>query len=131
MKVTIEMSEEQAYVIMESLELLSRIRMGQLNEVVETIIRGNWEKYKEIDRTLVRFIVEALKRTIFKDLDQNAFYSIHSKEVGKDAHIAWDIYQTIRHATSWAREPNGGMTVNFDKPFHISQLQLPKITIED
>jgi hypothetical protein len=124
-KVTVELDEEQVYVINNALELYCRICMGQLDML--TWLTGRWGTTQQ-----VRDDIAQLKRDMFPELAWNASWGIAQDQSGEWAHIAWDIHTTLRHDISWKKYPEGGNTVNFHKPMHIcTKHPLPKVTIVD
>lgn len=147
----ITLTGRQAYVLITALELLSRIHMGQVNEIRNTL------GYHEIPRTatLERHIqrseygkipdhiyrgqdyrqlginiadtLDHLKEVIFPELAPNESWGITNPEIPEDARIAWDLYQVIRHHTSWEsvgwprkRDWSTMITVNYDEPMKTS-----------
>jgi hypothetical protein len=131
-KVTLELNEEQTYVVMTALDILSRIECGQIDVVSDQIKMVYYKKkFDKIDSNLVSHINNTLKRSLFPELTQNEYHSIYSNEVHKTAKIAWDIYQVIRYYVSWKKHPNGGITVNFDTPLKTSNEPLPTVHVEE
>lgn len=129
MKITIEVDEEQAKVIINSLELMARISMGQFEGVYITLwLNGSGVKNSQE----VREMLKQLKRIIFPDLSETSYYGILSKEASEPAKIAWDMYQVIRNKMSWAKHPEGGHTVDFNEPMKVSEIcELPKVSVKD
>ena len=122
MKIILEMNQKQAIVLMDALETFSRIKMGQFDVIQTAFV------LRDFDRQIASSYAKALRRTIMPELSDNAYYGIFSKEAGTGAE-AWDVYQVIRHAIAWKRNPRGGMTIDYDKPMAASKEPLPKITI--
>jgi hypothetical protein len=151
MKVTIELDEKQARVVMAALDFYSRIAMGQFDEIHQMLLNTGRVRYSStaheynvgdenlpLDLEYVRAIEQMYRNALFPELHPNAYYGIFSKEVGENAHIAWDIYQTVRHDISWFEYPEGhypGMTfstVNFDRPMQVDQKhKLPIVKVEE
>lgn len=127
MKVTLEMNETQAKVLMNALELYSRLKMGQLDTL-------KWMVVPIIPETssIVEFnnTINELKKIMFPDLEPNQYYGIFMEEAG-DGQIAFDIYQVVRHDISWFKEPKGGVYVDFNTPMRASKEPLPKVNVEN
>jgi hypothetical protein len=127
LKMTITVDETQARVIMNALEFYTRMRLGQFDNAIADLFlfrrKWNWEQFN--------YHALRLKNTVFPELSENASYGIYNKEVGEWAQISWDIHQVIRHDLSWFLYPDGGMTVNFDKPMNTSEHKLPLVEITE
>jgi len=107
----ITVTERQADIIIDALDLWSRMHMGQWNEILMFAKNHDcrFEAEKLID--VLRFICGMLPGR-----SPSGYYGIHSKEISDSARVAWDLQQVIRHRLSWDRDPEGGWTVNFDTP---------------
>jgi hypothetical protein len=123
-RVTLTLNPAQARVVMRALDLYSRLKMGQFDEIVSL-----FGFHREFDRDHARLLLRDLHTTVFPELHGNEYYGIFHEQAG-DGREAWDIYQTIRHAVAWHREPEGGITVDFDRPLKSSAEPLPVVTIE-
>jgi hypothetical protein len=110
---------------MTALDLYSRVRMGQFHQIVHIFL-----PYRNFDCVVAERFLTMAREEIFPELDRNAYYGIFNREVG-DGQVTWDIYQVIRHAMAWHRNPNGGWTVDFDEPMVASNEPLPSVTIDD
>jgi hypothetical protein len=115
---TLTISKEHAYAVLAALELYERIAMGQTNEISNQFEGKNdsWEnqRAKGLDAVL-----EHLKRILFPDLEQNAYYGIMSEKSGKQAHLCYEVFCALRHCVSHNENPlkPGEMpTVWHDKP---------------
>lgn len=123
------LTPEQLHVVERACEFYSRIRIGQLKEVdAEFCLYGVMsgaskdEYFKKID--LFRHKLEELEQIAFPDGMNNL-----SKD--ERAEIAWNVYQVTRYVRSWHEHPEGGMTVNFDKPMDIGGVGLPLCEIKE
>lgn len=131
-KVTIELTEEQAYVIMDALEFMCRIEMGQFNEIPYRINQNTYDealKHPKFDMRKAEEILREAKMVMFPQLQNMPGAYIGIAATNERSKVSWDLYQQIRHDLSWHRNPEGGMTVNFDQPFVLSKQPLPKVTI--
>lgn len=134
-KVTIELTKKQAHVIMDALELYSRIYMGQFDAIEFRMHLDTLDKAlnrPEYDRELARMSLDVAKRILFPTLSPGAYVGITA--TNEDSRISWDIYQQIRHDISWHDYPGTPFEArgnHFDKPFKFSQQLLPKVTIRE
>ena len=146
----IEISEEQAYVIVEALDLFSRVLIGQVEEV-----GGVMNKYNVnmLDGEIVGDVgkqytqhkpdkkaydahhdftdaIRSLKHNLL-GIHSNGSYGIHSNVVHDNARVAYDVQQVLRNYLAWKHHKEGvfggTMGVSFDKPYQTSKLPLPKI----
>jgi len=117
--VRVTMTPEQASVVVDALDLFSRLHIGQWHTLAEQFS----------DRLPDRETVALMENTLF-DARQLAFPELtggpnHShgmsgcpSEAGK---VAWDVLQVIRHTRAWARDPEGGIQVYFNPPRFLSK----------
>lgn len=123
MKYLLEIDKEHAKVIIEALDVFSRIHMGQLEVVAEQHVHSfdNAEDFIELRKT-----INLLKSDL--GLHPNAHWGIRSPRVIESAKVAFDIQQIIRHRLAWDRCPEGGHGVDFQELFKCSKSEsLPKI----
>lgn len=130
--VTLELSLAQAAVIEASLELYSRLCMGQFWIIQETIFPKQYEWDK-------RDKFEAACRSIYMpELERNCYHGIGSPEIDNSARTAWGIQKTLRYCRSWAnikKHPKEGrdwscegqMGVNYDEPDIIKRSEKPPV----
>lgn len=134
-KVTIELTKEQALVIMDALELYSRIYMGQFDEIEHRLHLDTYDKAlnrPDYDRELARICLDDAQRAIFYDLNPGAYVGIQA--TNENSKISWDIYQQIRHDLSWHDNPGAPFEErgnSFDKPLVTSKQPLPKVIIKE
>lgn len=127
MKITIEMSDEQAYTIQDALELYSRVLIGQIDIVNEVVRRelGTVTDYRELET-----LANKLKDGLFPELTKYRSYGIPGCKSIR-ARVAWEIMTCIRNSMAWYKHPEGGNTVNFDPPTQYSNEPLIKIIIKE
>ena len=146
----IEISDEQAYVIVEALDLFSRVLIGQAEEVGSVM---NKYSVNMLDSEVVGDVgkqytqhkpdkkawdahhdftdgVRELKHSIL-GIHKNGSYGIHSEEVHDNSRVAYDMLQAVRNHLAWRRHKGGcvmgTLGVSFDTPTRTSKQQLPKI----
>jgi hypothetical protein len=135
MIITIRVNERQSQIIMDALDFYQRILMGQFQEIdsLFTSSTNNTFWKDQIRRDTLQYHLGQARKQIYPELDYGAYYSIldavHTPDV---ARIAYDIRAQMDYVISWHRRPEGGITVNFDKPYHsIPTIPLPVVEVED
>lgn len=122
---TLTMDAETANVVKRACELYARILFGQWDEISwEMTMRDSTfiDRRNDCQRHLA-----AAQTATFPELPPG-----HSYGVGYDrtADTAWNAYQAIRYAIAWHDHPEGGITVNFDKPLRVSDAPMPKCEVK-
>lgn len=123
-KMIVELNDEQQRVVLEALELYYRVGMGQTTEVVE-VMRGS-----AFDQDAARDSAKELAKDLFPDLN-GSYYGIRHDEVQEKFKVACDVYSQMRYERSWAWNPAGGMTVDFQEVYPVSTSELPKVTVTE
>lgn len=120
----ITLSQEQARVLMEALELVARLDIGQISYL--------WEHFTEqaiknenVTYDSAKVILDQLKSALFPGMHPNASTSISVWTVR--ARTAWDLLQVIRHRLTWDASPKGGMQMRFNKPMKVGDTNLAEI----
>ena len=99
----LKVSEEQAQVITDALELYARVGMGQLDHIGEhPDLQMRILKREEISFDTIRSILEMVKQTVF-DLPPNVYHSLGCPEISDKNRVAYDLVQVIRHRLFWDR----------------------------
>ena len=122
-KITMELTPEQAYTLMEALEFFSRIHMGQFDTIEFSLHMDTYEETTprpKYDRELAMTLLNEAKALIFNNIERSAYTGILS--CNERAKISWDIYQQLRFDMN--KDP-------LKKPFKVSQQPLPVITITE
>lgn len=114
---TLTISENQVRVLIAACDLLSRVGMGQIEEMAQfTPAVSAQPMLKDL---LINLIPLAT------GLEHGAYHSIGA--AGPDARCAYDCLQVMRHRLAWDREPDGGVFVQFDEPRRLADEPLPTI----
>lgn len=115
----ITFSENELIALRYALESFSRIAYIQMNsrELLSLLFYENTFNNEEV------VIIENAFNGI-KDIIKINIEFISSSDVHEDSKIAWDMYQVIRNKLTWDNFPDGGYTVDFDKPMKTSNQQL-------
>lgn len=129
-KYTLELTEEQAAVLVRATEALARIGMGQFHYAIldnTTHMPG----YQDVDRHCearehLKQVTDLLGQPTFY---QNGGPSIHNEAKMPNAfRTAWDLSQVVRHQLAWDRTPEGGIGVHFHEPLRTGDEPLPRIS---
>ena len=129
-KVILELTREQADAVMRATELLARLHLGQFKEITWQFMGRFVDNDGEFDaerRALADELLEQACRSIF-GVNQYNQPDIGDKTI--EHKRCWAVYATIRHALAWHDHPEGGITVNFDKPMGYGE-QMPKCRVRD
>lgn len=123
---TLTMDAETARVVSRACEFYARILMGQWEELSwEMILRD--ETYAE-RRPVCEAFIERARMAAFPDLVRGQYYGVgHDRK----ADTAWQTHEVIRNAMAWHEHPEGGITVNFDKPMRVSDAPMPKCEVQE
>jgi hypothetical protein len=130
MKVTVEMSEEQARVVVKALDIFSRLHMGQVSDVELFYRLLNVGQNKSFPSREVERLCESIKFYVFPELSPGSYHSISSEKISEDARVAFDLIQALRHPMAWKRNPEGGQTVDFYDPMKTAKSPLAKVKVE-
>ena len=123
MRVTLTLNDRHLRVILSSLELYSRLSAGQLEEL-RMLCPQFLDNFDKVEGLLKR-----VKKEVF-GLDSNTSLGILSGELSENAKIGYEIRKMIDCEVSWAKNPSGGYTVNYDKPLKVSKEELVEVEVE-
>lgn len=133
--VTIELTEKQAGVIMQALELYSRLKMGQFETITDSFFMDTFDKELKrpvFDQDMARAYLMQSRAVIFTDLQHGAYIGI--SHTGESSKISWDIYQQLRHDLCVYTNPKPSIDQrgrSYDKPHALSKQPLPRVVITD
>jgi hypothetical protein len=133
-KVQITMTVKQARLQMRAMDLYMRILMGQFEEIEHMFFffgeEGEKFKRKPEDHEKMHIHLKWLKKFVYPQLSENAYWGITGQPCPEEATMIYDMYKTMDNAISWHQNPKGGWTVNFDKPMHwYKELPLPEVKV--
>lgn len=117
----LELTDEQLAVVSKACELMSRIYMGQLEEIAWLFGDLPEASYQELTETLKSL------NYLITNLPSQAHFGIRDERVPDAGRCAYDIHQVIRHYLIWKQQPSGGVGVNFNPPIQYGKEALPKI----
>lgn len=132
MEYNLKCNEEQLKVIQKSLDLFSRILIGQIDEVVHVFRNENINNYKFDFNKINNLSHEIRKLKTNIELCPNSSFGIHNSDFVPDSsRKAYDILQVIRHKLSWdsvGKDPKKDdrdyktmFGVSFDEPYKSSK----------
>jgi hypothetical protein len=138
----IEVSHEQAQIILAALDFYSRIGSGQFSELTQMIRIGcvgecdengkqKWPSLPNGSYAGYELTVKQLRDAAFPslvELGSAGAHSIHSPKVNASFRNAYDMQQVIRHAIAWDMHPAGGATVSFGTPLKCGELEMVKVS---
>ena len=132
-KVIVELTREQAYAVMNATELLARLEIGQFEEITWKMIDrfagkdkdGNITTFDNRSRDLANAYLKSACLAIF-GANEYGWPNVGEKSITHER--CWAVYATIRHALAWHDHPEGGDTVNFNKPLGYGET-MPKCKV--
>ena len=129
-KITLEMTREQAYAVMMATELLARLEIGQFKEIAWKMLDRFTDKDGKFDadrRDYAEELLERACRAIF-GVNQYGWPDVGEKSITHER--CWAVYATIRYVLAWHDHPEGGDTVNFNKPLDYGE-PMPKCEVKE
>lgn len=127
-KYRLTFTEDHLHALLMATEFHERIAMGQFREVLEVVDPGF--KLPHENREMAEQMLTIARRYLMPALaTDNSYWGIRSREVRDENRVMYDILQVVRHRLAWDRHPEGGMTINFDRPWRSSE-KLDLIEIE-
>ena len=129
---TITVTEKQAKLIAQALDLVSRLQMGQWPEFIDWLPQQHLFNRHELREKIQPIMAEHFRKARPEGCQYpidgwNNNYDIHSEFVRDAARVAWDLQKVIEHQLAWDHSPNGGITVDFDGPVHAGKEPLATI----
>jgi len=116
--IRVTLTPEQVLVLNDALDVYSRIHIGQFHRVREEFLtKLDPAAISRMDAFLFSAREEAFPELVHGPNQSHSMSSREVKEVGK---IAYDIKQVVRVADAFAKNPEGGQTVNFNMPLWTS-----------
>lgn len=125
-KVTIELTETQARIVLAAVEEWFRLRMGQYSDLANGLAflgyKHDPEKRNEFDRRIVKRdaiqeVIKAMLRIAFPDYGTPG-------QIEPETHIASDIWSALRYELSPVESYRS-------EPFQMGPEPMPKITVEE
>lgn len=123
------LNKEQALTVSKACEFYSRVMMGQFGEIAhETMMQSIRQDDFCTRREMMEDLLFQARRLAFPDLIGRG----HSYGIGHNASgdRAWNAYQALRYAIAWHEHPEGGITVDFQKPYPAGGEAVPDCKVE-
>lgn len=130
MNVTMTLTAEQADALVRACDLAYRVASGQWRDVAQ--YAGDHNQRTE---ACCRFygrtgdVLEAESRGAFL-LAPGSYHGIGSPDLTPDIARLHAVGHTLRHALAWHRYPEGGGTVDFDRPMSFQPASEPLPVVE-
>ena len=125
---TIKLNTEQLYLIQQSLEVMSRLKSGQISIAMsEAYPQLSWDDREDIEKEV--------RSKVFPELSPNSYYGVGSKI--EEISDCFDMIQVIRHRLSWDRLAAEGKDKpdfygrNYDTPMKFGKHDLIKVENEN
>ena len=116
----LEYESEHAYVIINALDLLARIHMGQIGEIRSILSEGQFTP-EQLNK--VAALCDEIKEVL--GFAPGASFGIYNEKVPRVGRVAWDIQSVIRQVIA-RTEKHGAHSVWLQDPMHsVADLPLP------
>lgn len=109
------LNEAQANILVRALDAYSRVAMGQIRQVADTWIGRVSGEDADERLSRVRACLEEAER-LLTGMPRGASLGMLSPDLPDEYRAAYDLQQVVRHRLAWDRQPEGGITVDFDEP---------------
>lgn len=128
----INLTDEQARVLMDALDLYTRVHLGQFEAVADVALEYNISTDEDCDCSNFHSLRNEINhyKWVWCGFNPNSGFGIHSKRVAEHGKMCYDMKQVIRYHLAWKHHPEGGSTVNFDTPLQIAEHPLCEIIEE-
>ena len=113
-------TEEECYLVLKALDLYSRIWIGQYDRIDDLSIYDTGDKWNQ--NSVSHMLFQQIRDLQIPFLTGRGDYTCCSLGIWSDktdirAINAYDIQQRLRYEVSWYKNPEGDITVNYDKPW--------------
>ena len=115
-KYVLEMqNEEQARMVVAALDFWIRMRIGQWKDLVDLCLHFDKENIKEWcqRRDGAELLIMGVRGKVMPELRYNASYGVFKFP---ETERAFNLLKAVRSAIAWHNKPEGGWTVDFDRP---------------
>lgn len=132
-RVRLSLRLSDAYLLRDALESFSRVGIGQVETVVESVRFNSCGKDSVIDFDQLEEL-DRLSKSLKSELigfASSSSYGIFNKNVPKVFKDAWAFYRHIRHRLAWDQTPTGGMGVHFDEVMDYDEEPLDVVVVSD
>jgi hypothetical protein len=127
-QITITLSPDQARILRDAIDLLHRLKLGQVEELRDVWLdrcKDDWDK-----REGVEILAGQIKRIVFPELSGSGHSYGVGSDLGVDVQRMYEIYKVLDHAL-WRCEPvDKRFTTNAGDPYLLRYSGDPKIPFE-
>ena len=130
-KYVLEMDEEQAEITIKALDFWMRMKLGQWKELIELCLSFadyDVEEYLRRGENAEKLLLKA-RSEIMPELSSSLWHS-HGVYKFPDTTQGFNILRAIRSCIAWHRHPEGGWTVEFDRPMAMHGEALPECKVK-
>jgi len=120
--VTITMSMDQARLLSQAVDIVTRLHLNQF-DVIKDVCHRRGQPFPDYNE--MRDIELHLKQIFSPELDLNAYWGIYNTQISNDARTLWDMKQKIRNQLAWYSNPLGGWTVDYDEFMATDEVNKP------
>lgn len=118
--VQITLPATTAQIVVDALDLYSRVGLGQFDEITSLARFGllknaKGESPSDDDIEEAEVHLKQAKRTLF-GFEPSASHGIFSPKLNSRFKDAWTVLKAVRHRLAWDRNPEGGIQVSYDEP---------------
>jgi len=108
-------NEDQARTVVAALDFWIRMRIGQWKELVDLCLHFDKENIEEWcqRRDEAELLIMGVRDKVMPELRDNAFYGVFRFP---ETERALNLLKAVRSAIAWHNKPEGGWTVDFDRP---------------
>jgi len=119
-KYRLEMTEEQARMMIAALDFWMRMRMGQFGELIDLVMPvspdGNVDDYLQ-KKECAEQVLLCVRNLLMPDLrGMNSLFGSYSVYKLPETERAFDLLKSIRSCIAWHNNPDGGYEVIYDRP---------------
>ena len=118
-KYRMTMTESQAQLVIRALDFFLRMRMGQFGELIDlvlTIKDGDIDEYARRRDEASRILLDARKVLMPELRDMRSLHGSYGVYHFPESTRAFRALQAIRSCIAWHNNPEGGWTVDFNRP---------------
>ena len=121
------MTEEQARCVVAALNLSMRIRLGQWREIIECCMDyepGKIDEWCQRRDEAEEILLQARKIVMPELTGWGHSHGVYNREYTERE---FNVLRAVRSCLAWHDHPEGGITVNFDRPMaiHVNE-EMPK-----
>lgn len=126
----LELNETHLNVLKRACEFYSRVLLGQFDEIAFETMLHNIKQHDFCERReRMEQLLHEARQCAFPELKSRG----HSHGIGYDrtADIAWNIYQAVRYTEAMHAHPEGGTTVDYNRPMDFGGVGLPICKVKE